>query len=137
MIRFSENGWLCFRSYRDPPASSSNEVPDGGARFENMVAVALPGLVFRWNELGLGDFDLRYVRNHQGREVDFSVIKDKQPFALFEAKESELKPAASGSFFQERLQMPYYQVVEHFDNVEAWPGQEYVIAASRLLSLLG
>ena len=112
-------------------------VPNEGARFENMVAVTLLRLICRWNELGLGDFDLRYIRNHQGREVDFLLIKDNQPFALFEAKETNSEPAASGSYVRNRLQVPYYQIVEHFDDVEAWPDRRYVMAASRLLSLLG
>lgn len=112
-------------------------VPDEGPRFENMVAVTLLRLVSRWNELGLGDFDLRYIRNHQGREVDFLLIKDDKPFALFEAKKSGLEPGASGNYFKDRLQIPYYQVVEHFDGVEVWPEQKYIVAASRLLCLLG
>ena len=112
-------------------------VTNEGARFENMVAVTLLRLICRWNELGLGDFDLRYIRNHQGREVDFLLIKNNQPFALLEAKETNSEPAPSGSYFGNRLQVPYYQVVEHFDDVEAWPDRRYVVAASRLLSLLG
>ena len=87
-------------------------VRDRGACFENLMAVALLRLVCRWNELGLGDFDLRYVRNHQGKEVDFLIVKDLAPFALFEAKESQVEPARSGTYFQTRLQVPYFQVVE-------------------------
>ncbi len=112
-------------------------VTNEGARFENMLAVTLFRLVSRWNELGLSDFELRYIRNHQGREVDFLLVKDNQPFALFEAKSSDAEPSASGTYFKNRLQIPYFQVVEHFDGVEAWPDQKYVVAASRLLSLLG
>ena len=112
-------------------------VSNQGARFENLVAVTLLRLVCRWNELGLGDFDLRYVRNHQGREVDFLLIKDNRPYALFEAKESDLGLSAAGSYFKDRLKTPYYQIVANFDGVEAWPDQKYIVAASRLLSLLG
>lgn len=112
-------------------------VPDAGSRFENMVAVTLLRLVSRWNELGLGDFDLRYVRNHQGREVDFLLIRDNRPIALFEAKKSEIEPSASGIYFKSRLNVLYFQVVENFDGIEAWPDQTYVVAAPRLLYLLG
>jgi predicted AAA+ superfamily ATPase len=112
-------------------------VTNKGARFENMVAVTLLRLASRWNELGLGDFDLRYLRNLQGREVDFLLIKDNQPFALFEAKLSDPEPSASGAYFKDRLQIPYFQVVEDFDGVETWPDRKYVVAAFRLLSLLG
>jgi len=112
-------------------------VPDGAKRLENMVAVALLRLVSRWNELGLGDFYLRYVRNQQGKEVDFVIVKDQQPFLLFEVKESEIKPAKTGTYFQKRLQAPYFQVVGNFNGAEAYPNRQYVIAAWRLLSLVG
>ena len=112
-------------------------VRDRGACFENLMAVALLRLVCRWNELGLGDFDLRYVRNHQGKEVDFLIVKDLEPFALFEAKESQVEPARSGTYFQTRLQVPYFQVVEQFDGVEAWPDNRYTVGAARFLSLVG
>lgn len=49
----------------------------------------LLSLVGRFNELGLGDFDLRYIRNQQGEEVDFLMIKNNNPFALFEAKKAK------------------------------------------------
>lgn len=51
-------------------------VPDEGAKFENAVSVSLLRLVSRWNELGLGDFDLRHLRNQQGQEADFLIVKD-------------------------------------------------------------
>jgi len=41
----------------------------GAKRLENMAAISLLRMVCRWNELGLGDFDLRYVRNQQGKEI--------------------------------------------------------------------
>jgi predicted AAA+ superfamily ATPase len=112
-------------------------VSDSAKRLENMVAVSLLRLVCRWNELGLGDFDLRYVRNQQGKEVDFLIVKDQQPLVLFEVKENENKPAKAGTYFQKLLQTPYFQVVGNFDSVEAYPNQQYVIAAWRLLCLAG
>jgi predicted AAA+ superfamily ATPase len=112
-------------------------IKDRGACFENLMAVSLLRLVCRWNELGLGDFDLRYVRNHQGKEVDFLIVKDQEPFALFEAKESQTEPGRSGCYFQSRLQVPYFQVVEQFDGVEAWPDNRYIVGAARFLSLIG
>jgi len=112
-------------------------VSDSGKRLENMVAVSLLRLVCRWNELGLGDFDLRYVRNQQGKEVDFLIVKDQKPFSLLEAKDSELNPSHSGTYFQKRLQVPYYQLVGNFDGLETWPNHQFIIAAWRFLSLVG
>ena len=52
--------------------------------------------VCRWNEQGLGDFNLHYVRNQQGKEVDFLIVKNMKPLAMFEVKEGELQPSRSG-----------------------------------------
>ena len=102
-----------------------------------MVAVSLLRLVCRWNEQGLGDFNLHYVRNQQGKEVDFLVVKNMKPLAMFEVKEGELQPSRSGIYFQKQLQIPYFQVIGDFNGVEAYPNQQYIVAAWRLLSLLG
>jgi predicted AAA+ superfamily ATPase len=112
-------------------------VDDEGARFENAIAVSLLRLVSRWNELGFGDFELRYIRNQQGKEVDFVVIKDQKPLALFEAKKGKAGISKSGSYFNRLLSIPYYQLVSDYDVVEAHPDQKYVIAAWRFLGLLG
>ncbi|MCD5391036.1 ATP-binding protein [candidate division NPL-UPA2 bacterium] len=112
-------------------------VSDEGARFENAIAVLLLRLVCRWNELGLGDFELRYIRNQQGQEVDFVVIKDQRPFALFEAKKSDIHIPNSGAYFNKLLKIPYYQMVSDYDIVEAYPDNRYVVSAWRLLALLG
>ena len=51
---------------------------DPGRRFENLLAVALRRMAARFTEMGLGAFELRYIRD--------VVIKDNRPLALFEAK---------------------------------------------------
>jgi predicted AAA+ superfamily ATPase len=112
-------------------------VPDSAKRLENLLAVSLLRLVCRWNELGLGDFDLRYVRNQRGQEVDFLIIKDQQPICLFEVKEKVTRPTTSGTYFQKMLQIPYFQVVGEYDGIETHPHQQYVVAAWRMLALLG
>lgn len=112
-------------------------IPEEGPRFENMVAVTLFRLVNRWNELGLGDFDLRYVRNQYGQEVDFLLINYNNPVALFEAKIKDLKPTPAGSYFQKQFQIPYYQIVKECDKAEAWPDMKYAVSAPMILSLMG
>lgn len=112
-------------------------VNDEGARFENAIAVFLLGLVYRWNELGIGNFDLRYIRNQQGHEVDFIIIKDLKPLALFEAKKGNINLSKSGTFFSKLLEIPYYQLVADEDIMEAYPNHRYVLSAWRILPLLG
>jgi len=112
-------------------------VNDEGARLENAIAVFLLRLVCRWNELGLGDFELRYIRNQQGQEVDFVVIKEGEPFALFEAKKGDTAVSKSGAYFSNLLRIPYYQLVSDYDVVKAYANNRYVISAWRFLGLCG
>jgi len=112
-------------------------VDNPGARFENMVAVSLLRMVCRWNELGLGDFDLRYIRNHQGKEVDFLIVKDRQPLALIEAKTTDRTLSNSGQYFKRYLNIPFYQLVENFSDVEVFKNNCYIFSAVRFLSLAG
>ena len=67
------------------------EVADEGARFENLVACHLLKAVDMWNDLGLGDYALHYVRNKAKEEVDFLVAKDGRPWFLVEAKLSDIR----------------------------------------------
>jgi predicted AAA+ superfamily ATPase len=53
---------------------------DDGARAETLVACHLLKAVEGWTDLGFGDFDLRYLRDKQKREVDFLVVKDHKPW---------------------------------------------------------
>jgi uncharacterized protein len=112
-------------------------VEDSGARFENAVAVSLLRLVNRWNELGLGEFDLRYVRNLQKQEVDFLLVDRDRPQALFEAKLNDTSLSRSGLLFAEVMKIPYYQIVAESVSPEAFPKERYVLPASRFLGLLG
>jgi len=82
------------------------------ARFENMVALELFRAVSNWNELGLGDFELHYVRNRQKEEVDFLISKEKMPFLLVETKTAEEHPAKSLLRFQTMLDVPAVQLVD-------------------------
>ena len=96
------------------------EVADEGARFENLVACHLAKAVDMWNDLGLGDYALYYIRNKAKVEVDFLVTKDGNPWFLAEAKTSEtmLSPAlasmqkATGAAhaFQVVRDLPYANV---------------------------
>jgi hypothetical protein len=92
-------------------------VADAGARAETFVACHLVKAVEGWTDLGLGRFELAYLRDKEKREVDFVVIRDKRPWFLVEAKKSEapLNPAlphfqrqtGAAHAFQAVLEIPY------------------------------
>ena len=66
-------------------------VVEPGKRFETMVACHLLKAVEGWTDLGLGEFELFYIRDKQKREVDFMVTRDREPWMLVEAKQGEGK----------------------------------------------
>ncbi len=78
-------------------------VLDKGARQENFVASHLLKAVHWWTDIGLGDYELYYLRDKAKREVDFVVTRGGEPWFLVEVKsgkETPLSPALS--YFQER-----------------------------------
>jgi len=59
---------------------------DPAKRFENYVAVELKTMIDLWHDKGIGDFELMYVRTRDGKETDFLIMRNGQPWCLFEAK---------------------------------------------------
>jgi predicted AAA+ superfamily ATPase len=83
-----------------------------GARAETFVACHLLKAVEGWTDLGFGDFELRYLRDKQKREVDFLVVRDRKPWFLVEAKHSHAHRSASLAYFQQQTKAPHaFQVV--------------------------
>lgn len=64
-------------------------VSDPAARFENYVAHELRAMITGWNDAGLGRFELAFVRTRLGHETDFLILRDRDPWILFEAKLSD------------------------------------------------
>ncbi len=86
-------------------------VSDPGARFENMVALHLFQAVTLWNERGLGEFGLHFVRDRQKNEVDFLITNKKDPFLLVETKAGDTEPAAALLKMKKIFQVPAVQLV--------------------------
>ena len=55
--------------------------------------------------------DLRYLRDTEGREVDFVILKDKKPLFAVECKSGEKSISPSIKYFAQRISIPFwYQV---------------------------
>lgn len=117
-----------------------SEVDDDGARFETLVACHLLKAVETWQDLGFGQFELRYLRDKAMREVDFLVVRDGKPWFLVEAKTSDSVLSPSLRHFQDQLGAPHaFQVVRDLDFVAADPftrSTPTVVPARTLLSML-
>ncbi len=87
-------------------------IEEEGSRAETFVGCHLLKAVEGWNDLGMGRFELAYLRDKQQREVDFAVIRDGAPWILVEVKHREERLSRSLAYFQERLGAPFaFQVV--------------------------
>lgn len=113
---------------------------DDGARAETLVACHLLKAVEGWTDLGFGDFELRYLRDKQKREVDFLVVKDRKPWFLVEVKLSETSLSPSLAHFQAQTKAAHaFQLVV---NLEYQPADCFrvhrpvVVPARTLLSQL-
>lgn len=88
------------------------EIDEPGPRGETFVACHLLKAVEAWNDLGLGRFELRYLRDKLQREVDFVVIRDRKPWFLVEVKHADTALAPALAYYQEQLKVPHaFQVV--------------------------
>lgn len=104
-----------------------SQIPDEGARFENLVASHLFKAVQTWRDIGWGNFQLYFLRDRARREVDFCLTLDDKPWLLVEAKLSETQMSESLDYFAKRFQVPAIQIVRR-------PHVEKVMGPIRLVS---
>ncbi len=94
-------------------------ISDQGARNENFIACHLLKAVHWWTDIGLGHYQLYFIRDKEKREVDFLITRDEQPWLLVEVKSSgnaNLSPHLA--FFQEKTEAMYaMQVAINLDYV--------------------
>lgn len=114
------------------------EIPEPGARFENVTALHLRKLCDAWTDLGFGDFELSYVRDKEKREVDFLVLESRRPWLLVEAKLSDAIAAPSLRYFTHRLapKMGAVQIVRHLTRpLRPHPGV-LIVPAARAFAIM-
>jgi uncharacterized protein len=84
-------------------------VPDGAARFENLVAAHLLKWVHFEQDARGRDLELRYFRDTDGREVDLVVVEGRRPLLLVECKWADAEVDPSLRYLKAR-----------FPEAEAW-----------------
>jgi hypothetical protein len=128
-----ENLYVCFRV---PPFGSKriralkkaqklylwdwSMVPEPGPRFENLVAAQLLKYCHWLEDVEGYRMELRFLRDTDGREVDFVVMQDGEAKFAVECKTGDKEASAAAHYFAERTQIPaFYQVhlgERHFEN---------------------
>lgn len=105
-----------------------SEVADEGARFENLMASHLLKFCHYLHDAeGIG-VELRFLRDVEGREVDFLLTVDGKPWFCVEAKASVKAVSRSLHHFKEKMDLPLvYQVLRE-------PGEDYIKDGVRVIS---
>jgi predicted AAA+ superfamily ATPase len=95
-------------------------IKEPGDKAETYVACHLLKAVEGWNDMGLGAFELGYLRDKEKREVDFVVIRDGDPWFLVEVKHRDASLSPSLKYFQDQIKAPFaFQVIVEADYVDA------------------
>jgi hypothetical protein len=123
-LRMLENLYFCYRvaPYGAPKVRAVKKekklylwdwsmVEKEGARLENLVASQLLKYC-HWIEDTEGfKMELRFLRDTDGREVDFVVLKNGKPLFAVECKTGESAPSKATEYFSTRTPIPrFYQV---------------------------
>jgi len=119
-IEILENMYLCFsigayskkltRAISKPKRifffDNMDVVGDEGARFENFVAShLLKRLHFLEDKTGYR-YELKYIRDKEGREIDFVIVKERQIEELIEVKLTDDKISRSLKYYTKKLNPP-------------------------------
>ena len=104
------------------------------------MACHLLKAVDAWTDLGLGEFELRYLRDKEKREVDLLVVWDGEPWFLGEVKWEDTSLSPHLRHFQRQTGAPHaFQVVVDLEYVDSDPFSRQdpcVVPARTLLSQL-
>ncbi|MFY7993660.1 MAG: ATP-binding protein [Bacteriovoracaceae bacterium] len=88
-----------------------SQVESDGARFENLVAGHLLKFCHYHEDYNGYKMQLCYIKDVEGREIDFVVIKDKKPLFAVECKTGEKSLQRSLKYFKDIYKIPKaYQV---------------------------
>ena len=88
------------------------QVPEGGPRLENLVALHLLKACDFWTDTAQGEFALHFLRTRDGQEIDFLVARDGAPWMLVEVKSNDARPAQPLARWAAELGTPLnYQLV--------------------------
>jgi predicted AAA+ superfamily ATPase len=108
---------------------------DAGMKLENLVACALlKEIHFREDCFG-EKWNLCYLRNKDGREIDFLVTKKGEPALMIEVKWSDNEPSPNFSFFEKNTnRVKKIQIVKELSREKTYPNGTEIRTACKWLS---
>lgn len=111
-----------------------SEVKDNARRFENLVASHLLKFTHYLHDSEGFDLGLYYLRDVEGREVDFLVTFEQKPWFAVEVKMQETAISKQLKYFSERLKIPYLFQVINASGFDKQVGDVRLISADKFLA---
>ena len=111
-------------------------VSQPGARLENLIASHLLKWCQFTQDWGHPRLDLHFVRDKEGREVDFLINREGKPWLLVEVKSSKTSPGAASHYFASRLGVRHKFLVVGEPIEAGTAGDVRVLDASAFLAAL-
>ncbi len=113
------------------------QVEEAGFRFENLVASHLLKYCHYIEDTEGHDMELRYLRDTDGREIDFVVLKNKKPMFAVECKSGEKELSKHIKYFKERTTIPAFYQVHMKDKTYGIPAHGKVLPFTDFCKELG
>lgn len=80
------------------------ELSTPGMRYENFVANSLLKLCHYLTDYGYGNYELSFLKDKSGLEIDFLILKDKKPFLPVEVKSGSAAPSKAWRRFMPQIE---------------------------------
>lgn len=117
-----------------------SEVENEASRFENLIALHLLKYCDYLTDSGAGNFELRYLRNKEKKEIDFLLLKNNKPWFPVEVKLNRERLSENWKVFLPQIKCSHaFQVVNKpnvFDIVELGKYKVLIISAEEFLRYL-
>jgi len=110
-----------------------SEVMDEGARLENLVASHLLKFCHFLKDVEGYKTELRYLRDIEGREVDFLVTVDQKPWFAVEVKQSVPKKHVQLQYFGRKLAIPFLFTVVQTQGIDVLQDDVRIMSAEKFL----
>jgi uncharacterized protein len=111
-----------------------SELTNKAARLENIVASHLLKLVHYLHDVAGYKATIHFLRDTDGREVDFLVAVDKKPWFAVEVKQTDTRVAQPLVYFKNKLNIPFVYQVVHTPGVDLLEKKVRVISVDTFLA---
>ena len=100
-----------------------------GIKLENLVACALLKEIHRVRDVDGEAFELNYIRNKDGQEIDFLLSRGSKPFKLIEVKWKDANLSPNFRKFLANEPLSRVQLVGELAQNKSFPGGERIESA--------